>query len=347
MSERLRVCVVGCGQIAEAHLAAFAELYDQVELVCTVDSEESRAQAAAAKYNARRWSTDYHEAFAAEDTDAAILCLPHHLHAPIAIAAANAGLHVLCEKPMALNTQEAADMVQAARRSETRLMIGHSRRFTPRAMAAKRIVADGELGPLRHVSSHLLTRIERPSTDWRYSSSQTGGFMIPIFGTHLIDLLTWVTESRVKRVYCQVSANSVWEGEDEVTTILTLLTADGMTLPATVQISAHCRFHPKQRGGRDELIVAGSEKTLTLTRNGLHLNSEAVNEEEKEGLSNFAMQLSEFLTAVREDREPISSGVEALYVMAVLDACHESAATGEAVSVEIPGHRLAGGESIA
>lgn len=328
----LGLCMVGCGQIAEAHLAALAELGDHVSLVCTVDSDAERARSAAERYGAVRWSTDYEAMFAAEDVDAAVLCLPHHLHAPVSIAASQAGVHVLCEKPMALNTEEASAMLAAARRSGTCLMVGHSRRFTPQAYAARRIVAGGELGSLRHISSHLLTRIEKPSTQWRYSSRDTGGFLIPIFGTHLIDLLTWVGGLRVERVYCQTGASSVWEGEDEVAIILSLEGENGESLPGSVQISAHCRFHGERRAGRDELIIAGSEKTLTLSRKMLQVNGEDVPCEGQYG--NFAQQLHEFVSAVREARDPVSSGIEAARIMAVLDACHESARTGNAVSVD-------------
>ncbi len=334
MSSPIRVCMVGCGQIAKAHLAGVAELDKHVELVCTVDSDLERAKTAASEYGAKRWSDDYNEAFAADDVDAAILCLPHDLHAPVTVAAANAGIHILCEKPMALNTVEAVEMVNAARANDVRLMIGHSRRFSPASWRARQLIDDGELGQLRHVSTHLLTRIERPSTDWRYSRRQTGGFMIPIFGTHLIDLLIWVTGYEVTRVYCQVSANSVWEGEDEVTAILSLRSAQGESLPASVQISAHCRFDPARRSGRDELIVAGVEKTLVLSRNQLHVNGESL--ATPGDLSAFGAQLYEFVSAVREGREPCSSGVEAAQIMAVLDACHESAASGEALDVSPP-----------
>lgn len=331
VSPPIRLAMVGCGQIARAHLAAVDELKDQVSLVWTVDSESDRARSAAEKHGAPRWGTDYKEAFASGEIDAAILCLPHHLHAPVAIAAAEAGVHVLCEKPMSLNHAEAQAMLAAADANKTALMIGHSRRFTPWAARARDIVTQGELGPLRHISFHLLTLIEKPSTPWRYSREQAGGFMIPIFGTHLIDLLTWVTDHGVRQVYCQTGANSVWEGEDEVAIILTLADQQGTTVPATVLMSTHCRFDPERRMARDELVIAGSEKTLTLKSRELRINGESVTCEGN--LSNFGMQLQAFVDALREGRDPLSSGREAARIMEVLDACHESAAINAPVHV--------------
>lgn len=326
------ICVVGCGQIARQHLNAIAALEGEARLVSVVDADEERARQAAARYGAPHWSTDYAEAFARPEVEAAVLCLPHHLHAPVTIAAARAGLHVLCEKPMALNAQEAEAMVAAAEQRGVQLMIGHSRRFSPAAERARRLVAADALGRLRHISSILQMHVEQPSTAWRRSRRETGGFMIPIFGTHLIDLLLWVSGYAVRRVYCQASANRPdMEGEDETAIVLTL-TRDGTeALPCTVIMSANCRF-PRELGerSRDELIIAGERGTLVLSRDRLLVASDAAPQEEAAspqpgGGGNFIRQMKEFIDAVVTGREPLSSGREALAVMRVLDACHRSA----------------------
>lgn len=326
------ICVVGCGQIARQHLNAVAALEGEARLVSVVDTDEERARQVAERFGVPHWSTDFAEAFARPEVEAAVLCLPHHLHAPISIAAARAGVHVLCEKPMALNAQEAGAMVAAAEESGVRLMIGHSRRFSPAADRARRLVAAGALGELRHISSILQMQVVAPSTEWRRSRRETGGFMIPIFGTHLIDLLTWVSGYAVRRVYCQASTHrSDMEGEDEAAIVLTL-TRDGTeALPCTVIMSANCRF-PQELGQRtrDELIIAGERGTLILSRDRLLVEGEAAPREEDDlpqpvGGNNFVRQMKAFVDAVVTGREPISSGREALAVMRVLDACHRSA----------------------
>jgi predicted dehydrogenase len=112
MSEQVGIAMVGCGQIAEAHLKAVAAVQG-ARLVCCVDSEAERAQSAADRYRSLHWTTDYAEALGDADVDAVVLCLPHDLHLPFTVAAAEAGKHVLVEKPMAHNEAEAQKMVGA------------------------------------------------------------------------------------------------------------------------------------------------------------------------------------------------------------------------------------------
>lgn len=324
-SPRLGICLVGCGQIARSHMQAINELSDRIQLVSAVDSDHARAQAFAETHGAVHHGSNYDEAFARDDVHAAILCLPHDLHAPVTTAAARQGVHVLCEKPMALDTSEAEQMANAAADNKVRLMIGHNRRFIPSSLRAREIISTGTLGPIRHVSASILSHIEAPSTSWRKSAAKTGGFLIPLFGTHLIDLLLWVTGLKATRVSCEsASGHATWEGEDEVAIIIALRENLEATVPATVLMSTNCRMGTGERpSSRDEMIIAGTDGTLHWQRNSLLLNGNPV-DLDSEKPSSFRAQLEEFAAAVREEREPISSGREGVQVMRVLDACHES-----------------------
>ena len=108
------IALVGCGQIAGVHLRAIAALQGQATLVRTVDADADRAAKAATAHGASHWGTDLDEALADERVDAAVMCLPHDLHRDFAVKAAQAGKHVLMEKPMALDEAEAKAMVEAA-----------------------------------------------------------------------------------------------------------------------------------------------------------------------------------------------------------------------------------------
>jgi predicted dehydrogenase len=328
-AKRLNLTLVGCGGIADAHLRAVKMLESQVRLISTVDIDETRARAAAEKYGAGYWTTDYGRAFADESVDAAVLCLPHDLHAPAAIAAAEAGLHVLCEKPLALNADEGWQMVRRFEEADRVLMVGHSRRFTPGAAQARKIVQNGELGTIFHVHSSLLSYIQQASTEWRRHNESSGGYLIPIFGTHLIDLLLWVTDLVPLRVYCEYSSyRPEWEGDDEVSITLALGDKEGREIPASVQMSANCRMRPSRPQNRDELVVGGVDHTLIynnpsrLFLDGAPLELEPA---EEAALPTFARQLQEFVQAINEGRAPVSSGHEAALVMEVLDAAQKSA----------------------
>ena len=112
----LKLAMVGCGQIAHAHLKAIQSL-DNAELYYAIDADLERARSAAEQFGAEHFSTDYAAALSDPQLNAVGLCLPHHLHAPFTIQAAKADKHILVEKPMALDEKEARQMVDAAERA--------------------------------------------------------------------------------------------------------------------------------------------------------------------------------------------------------------------------------------
>lgn len=143
--EKLKVAIIGCGSIGRHRHIPEYELNEQVEFVAFCDIVEERAQEFAEKYDAKAF-TDYQQLLKEVDVDIVSVCTPNALHAPISIAALQAGAHVLCEKPMATSSEEAAAMIDAAEKSGKKLMIGHNQRFVPSHQKAREIIAKGELG---------------------------------------------------------------------------------------------------------------------------------------------------------------------------------------------------------
>ena len=136
--QKLKVAVIGCGSIAKyRHLIEYKN-NDAVEIVAVCDIVEERATEMASEYNAKSY-TSYEELLKNEELDAVSVCLPNYLHAPVSIAALNAGCHVLCEKPMATSKEEAEDMIKAATTANKKLMIAHNQRFVPSHARGSRI----------------------------------------------------------------------------------------------------------------------------------------------------------------------------------------------------------------
>src|SRR5262245_52967677 len=123
--------VVGCGGISASHLTAYRALADQCDVIAVCDVQESAARARAAAFEVPEVFTDYHRMLADDRIQVVSVCTPHFLHAPVSIAAARAGKHVICEKPMAMSVGECHEMVAAARASGVRLTVG-SERVNPR-----------------------------------------------------------------------------------------------------------------------------------------------------------------------------------------------------------------------
>src|SRR5688500_2530789 len=150
MTRRLRVGLIGTGTIAfSAHLPAIRKLRDTLELVAVADIREENAARAAREFGAEAHYTDYHALLARGDLDFVDICTPEFLHAEQTEAAATAGVHVICEKPMCNTLDEADRMIRACEAARVKLMIAHSRRFTGRYREIRAAIERGEIGEVR------------------------------------------------------------------------------------------------------------------------------------------------------------------------------------------------------
>jgi predicted dehydrogenase len=127
------------------------------------------------------------------DTDAALVAVPNALHAPISIDLLGRGIHVLCEKPMAITVEACGKMVEASREKGSVLMVGHHKRFVPSVRAAKKLLDAGRLGTIRSVTGSMgMPRTWRNRTAFNLDPSLAGGGVLMDNGVHLIDLVLWL-----------------------------------------------------------------------------------------------------------------------------------------------------------
>jgi predicted dehydrogenase len=161
------------------------------------------AQEASAAHGHVPWTTSFEEAIRRDDVDVVSIATPHHLHAPQTIAAAEAGKHVLCEKPLANSVEEAAAMVvaaQTARNAGVRSMCGFNYRRVPAVAMMRQLVAAGRLGTIRHVRAvYLQDWVRDPSFPlvWRLQRDRAGSGALGDIGAHIIDLTQYVTGQRI------------------------------------------------------------------------------------------------------------------------------------------------------
>ena len=146
----LRAGIVGCGGISRSHAGAHANL-DEIDLVAMCDINSDALNNRADEYGVSNRYTDYEEMFAREALDIVSVCTHAPLHAPIAIAAAQAGIHVLCEKPLSVDLETADKMLTACREAGVHLAVSHQFRFTPLFRHAKSLIDTGKIGELRSI----------------------------------------------------------------------------------------------------------------------------------------------------------------------------------------------------
>jgi len=206
MGKNLGFAVLGCGSIAEiAHFPSIKKT-EGAELIACCDINEETAKKIAQEWGAKYWFTDYKEMFKRSDElDAVIIATPPNVHRNQAVAAAKAGLHVVVEKPMTVTNADAWDIVNACKENKVKLMVGCDRRFWTQNQWAKELIEQDVIGKVLMARASLhehwyLYQNTTAKTDFRLRAEVTGGAALTDTGAHAIDLLTWLMDSKVRRV---------------------------------------------------------------------------------------------------------------------------------------------------
>lgn len=313
----LRVAVIGCGRASESlHMPALA-VAEGVRAELLVDVDLDRAEALAVRYDVPDVSDDPGAAIGR--TDAALLVLPHHLHAPVGTRLLEGGLHVLSEKPLALSVEECDALVAAAEQHRRVLAVGMVRRLFPAARFARRALELGLLGAIEHVELR-----EGVVFRWEVASDFTfrrdaGGGVLNDLGVHVLDLLGWWLGDAEVRSYRDDAMGGV-DADCEIE----LAFAGGV--PARVELS-RTRDLPGAfivEGERGRMSVGvGFDGHVHLELDGTSVAGPAAHG--GRGLGNvreaILEQLEEFVAAVREDRPPLTPGSEGRRVADLLEQC--------------------------
>lgn len=197
----LGIGVIGCGFVGRgAHVPSFAEI-DGARLVAVADADPQRRNKTVAKHSVEASYETYQELVGDPRVDAVIVALPTPLHVAAAIAAIEAGKHVLCEMPLAPNLEEADRLIEAARRAGVCLMPSLTFRFTSNYVRAKKLIADGALGePTSVVYREFIAANDLasqwPAGSWMWQVDQSGG---PLYTLSVwsIDLLRWLFDTEI------------------------------------------------------------------------------------------------------------------------------------------------------
>lgn len=191
--DKVRIGIIGCGGIANnKHMPALHRLPD-VELVAFCDIIVERAEKAAKEYGIEgaKVYEDYKELLKDETIDVVHVLTPNREHSFITVDALEAGKHVMCEKPMAINTEEAQKMLDAAKRTGKKLTIGYQNRYRPDSWYLKRACDNGDLGEIYYAKAHAIRRRAVPTWGVFLNEAEQGGGPLIDIGTHALDLTLW------------------------------------------------------------------------------------------------------------------------------------------------------------
>ena len=338
----LRIGLIGCGDIA-THNATGIALAPNARLIACFDPVAALAAELALEHGADVTGS-VEEMLDRQDLDAVFLSVPHHLHAPLAIQAAEAGKHVIVEKPLANTLAAAKAMVDAAERAGVVLSVAFPHRYEPHAVAARRLVAAGALGDLggtlvkyfadKPASYWLGGFSGRTQSSWRSSREQAGGGVLIMNISHLLDLVRHVTGLEVDT--CTAAAATL-DGPAEVedTVSLTLRYENGAI--GTLFGSSALRGN---RGGSIELHVWGRDGSLELEPSPRIYTGRAVDGlrttrwnslEGYRATDVRAVYVSRLASAISRGTEPDVTAADGLAVQALIEAAYRSSDDGEPV----------------
>jgi len=351
--KKLKVAIIGCGTIANsAHGPSYSK-NPLCEIAYCVDIIPERAKAFAEKFGGAHAIEDYKEAIQDPEVDIVSVCVPNYLHAPITIDCLNAGKHVLCEKPAALNYIEAGEMKKAADENNCILNIGVVNRFNTAVNLVKDMIDAGELGNLYHVYCSFRAYRSIPGLGGPFTTkSKAGGGVLIDWGVHFLDLIMYsIGTPELKTVSAATYGNlatdmkdyaytSMWAGppdydgtydvEDFVTGLVRTagptITLNGAWAQNIDESAMFVEFLGDKAGIK---LQYGGNFTVWSSKNGiLYETTPSYTAAEM-----FYDEIDAFIKCASEGKKIRSNIDEVIVSSLIMDKIYESAAKGKEVEV--------------
>ncbi|NOU88314.1 gfo/Idh/MocA family oxidoreductase [Paenibacillus sp. LMG 31460] len=352
MSSKLRMGIVGAGNIFQFSHAKTLMEHEEVEVVAICDINRARAEQVAQKLGVALCFEDYKELLLRDDIDAIDICTPNVYHSIISIAALQAGKHVFCEKPDAVNPAEAQKMADAAKASGKILMTMRNNRFTPAAQFLKRHIRDGGMGEIYTGRCGWIRRRGIPGKGgWFTTKELSGGGPLIDLGVHYIDLAVWLmgNPKAVAVSGCTYTKFANNEISDSIHSQFGEKKASG-----TFDVEDSCigfirfengaslqfEFSWASNIGEEMNFVElrGTQSGFSLKKGEVEIFSESAGELtnmkpviKKEAAPPHGEHLKHFIDCVQQRAEPIMAPEQGVEMIKLLSAIYESASSGREV----------------
>lgn len=321
----VRVGLIGAGGIAGAHVKGYLANPETTTLVAVADpiAENARRRAALASADVYQ---DYASMLASAEIDAVDICLPHHLHRDAIIAAAGAGKHILCEKPLCLTLEEAEDVRRAVAEAGVILMCAHNQLFAPTVAKARELIDSGLIGDVYEVrtTDSFYNDFDPTSMGWRAHAATSGGGELIDTGYHPSYLLMHLARARPTSVAAMLSTHRLtfMEGEDSAQLLVRF---DNGVLGSVVTSWA---FTPT--ANTERFSVVGSTGSLYAVGASLHYrvrNGEA-GVIDFTPVDEFAAEIAHFADCIQTGSRPLHTEADGTDVLGIILAAYESHRTG-------------------
>ena len=333
----LRMAILGVGWAGTRHVEAIRELGCKVTVDCLVDSDAEFLKTKAKELGIRKTYTDMDKVLADSDVDAVSICLPHALHCDAAVAAASAGKHVLCEKPIALTVEEATQMIRAADEAGVKLYAAENLPYTPMSQFLREIVQTGNY--IGEVVSASFSGGFRAQPAYAYPGRRawlsapelggTGTWML--HGIHSMAQLRFIL-GEVETIYMREHHAGSFARSDVEGTMHGLLTMEG---GFGVSVTQTCEV--RLRGTLGGYVIHGDRGSIRATQEGCEVFGEGVEagphhlDYPELALSDYALEMAAFADYIETGESGPTSARSERRSLAVVQAGYESAQSGQPV----------------
>jgi predicted dehydrogenase len=330
---RTRIGIIGAGGIAQAHIDGYLQAPD-ARVTAVADVDVGTALRSAERAGGDEVFVDYRDLIASPHVDAVDICLPHHLHAPAIVAAAAAGKHILCEKPLCISLDEADEIAAAVAESGVTLMCAHNLLFLPTVGPARELIREGRLGSLytARATDAFFSPADATNIGWRADQAQSGGGELLDTGYHPTYLLLHLLGSQPVEVAAMLSRHRLDFLESEDSAQVLVRFADGVV----GSIETSWAYEPA--GSTEVFSVVGDRGSLWSDgRNLLFKERErdpiVIVEPADHTPEPITMEIVDFVSCLRDGRRPLNTEVEGIAVLKVILAAYASAEQGRIVAL--------------
>jgi predicted dehydrogenase len=344
---KTKVALLGSGFIADIHIESYQRFVPEAEVVAVWSRSHERAAAFAKKHHIPKHYPTLEQAITESGCDIVDVCVPNFLHHRAVLAAANAGKHIIIEKPLAMTLEEADEMIAVCKSKNRKLMYAEELCFAPKYERVRKLVNEKAIGKIYHMRQ--CEKHSGPHSDWFYDINQSGGGALMDMGCHGIAWFRWMLGGQPK--VCNVFAhmqNGLIHGKRtraEENSICAVEFDDGAIGVAENSWAKHGGMDDRvEVYGTNGVIYADlfmGNSALTYSEKGYGYAMEKAGSTqgwtftifEEAFNQGYPQELRHFVECVREDKQPIVTAEDGRAVLEIMYAAYQSARTGQKVAL--------------
>jgi predicted dehydrogenase len=319
----VRIGLIGAGGITNPHVKGYLARPDVATIVAVADVDAEAANRRADQAGGAKVYSDFNDLIADPDVDAVDICLPHFLHAPAILAAAKAGKHIICEKPLCLTVDEADAITAAIDASGITLMCAHNQLYFPAVAKARELIEDGTLGSVYEIrtTDSFFNNFDPANAGWRADKAKIGGGELIDTGYHPTYLMLFLAGQVPTQVAAMLSKHRLefMDGEDSAQVLVRF--ADGKVghiVTSWAYAAAGCTERFSAVGDQGQLWSDGT--TLWVRKRGGETEEHVF-----DAVETIPAEVGDFAARIEAGQAPIHNHLDGINVLKVILGAYKSA----------------------